>query len=90
VDFEVALQRAERRDAELFGSSAAVRDRYLRRYFPAQRHYLETVRPKERADVVIQNDGPECAEIVRRYETKEFLDRAQRRGDVAAHKQDRP
>ncbi|MBV9281921.1 MAG: uridine kinase [Chloroflexi bacterium] len=61
VDFEVALQRAERRDAGLFGSPAAVRDRYLRRYFPAQRRYLETVRPTERANAVIQNDDPERA-----------------------------
>jgi hypothetical protein len=40
VDFEEALRRACLRDESLFGSAAAVRERYERRYFPAQ-HKLD-------------------------------------------------
>lgn len=56
VDFEAALQRALRRDLALFGSEEAVKARYLRRYWPAQRHYLDSVRPERLAEVVIRNN----------------------------------
>ena len=56
VDFEVALQRAMVRDQELFGSSEAVRERYLQRYFPGQRLYLVVVNPQKRADVIVENN----------------------------------
>ena len=44
------------RDGALMGPS--VRERYLRRYLPAQRIYREEARPIERADVVIDNTDP--------------------------------
>jgi uridine kinase len=56
VSFETVLGRAIRRDSELMGGPQAVIDRYTRRYIPAQRHYLETCRPMERADVIVEND----------------------------------
>jgi uridine kinase len=59
VPFEEALRRACLRDSVLFGSAGAVRERYLRRYFPAQRKYLDTLRPRERAEVVVVNTDPE-------------------------------
>jgi uridine kinase len=59
VIFETALQRALRRDSPLFGSPQAVLDRYQKRYLPAQHHYLKTCSPKDRADVVIDNNDPE-------------------------------
>lgn len=58
VPFEVAIERALRRDLDLFGSADAVRERYERRYLPAQRLYLEQARPRERADIVVQNADP--------------------------------
>ena len=58
VAFEVALQRALQRDQFLFGSADAVQQRYTRRYIPAQRFYLETIRPEEKADLVIEHDDP--------------------------------
>jgi uridine kinase len=58
VAFETALQRALLRDEPLFGSSTTTEDRYLRRYFPAQCLYLDTVRPQQRADAVVDNDDP--------------------------------
>jgi uridine kinase len=56
IDFETGLQRALQRDVQLPGSSEAVQKRYLQRYYPGQRLYLRTVRPEERADVIIENN----------------------------------
>lgn len=53
-----ALARALARDLPLFGTADAVRERYERRYLPAQAHYLATVRPQDLADAVIENDDP--------------------------------
>jgi uridine kinase len=58
VDFAVTLQRAINRDLELFGSIAAVEERYTRRYIPGQWLYLAEARPRERADVIVENDDP--------------------------------
>jgi uridine kinase len=63
VAFEVALQRALVRDQALFGSLTNVEARYRQRYLPAQRLYLETVHPKQRADAVVENDHPERAHL---------------------------
>jgi uridine kinase len=64
VDFEVALQRAINRDQHLFGSPQAVEERYQRRYFPAQRRYLQTVQPHQFADVIIKYDDPDDPQII--------------------------
>ena len=58
IPFDEAVRRAWQRDVDLFGSAAAVRERYERRYLPAQAHYLATMRPQERADVVLVNTDP--------------------------------
>jgi uridine kinase len=58
VPFEVALERAKRRDVALFGSEEAVEARYRRRYISGQRLYLATARPHEQADAIIQNADP--------------------------------
>ena len=58
ASFEVTVERARSRDVELFGSPEAVRERYLARYVPGEILYLETDRPREHADVVVQNDDP--------------------------------
>ena len=57
VDFAETLRRACERGSERFGSAAAdaVRHRYQVRYIPGQQIYLESVRPRERADVVVEN-----------------------------------
>ncbi len=61
--FDTTLARAETRDVELFGSSEAVRERYLARYIPGERMYLDLDRPRERADVVVVNDDPTDARL---------------------------
>lgn len=53
--FEITLRRAERRDTALFGAPDAVRERYVRRYVPGQRLYLESCRPRDRADAIVDN-----------------------------------
>jgi uridine kinase len=53
--FAVALARALARDVALFGSAEAVRERYLRRYIPGQRLYLESAQPLEHANAIVQN-----------------------------------
>jgi uridine kinase len=58
VPFAAAVARAERHDGALFGSAAAVRARYERRYIPGQRLYFDAARPRERADAVVGNDDP--------------------------------
>jgi uridine kinase len=58
ADFHVTLQRAACRDLELFGSDEEVRRRYHTRYIPGQTHYIETVRPRAMADIVVNNNDP--------------------------------
>ncbi len=58
VEFEIILKRATVRDLPLFGSAAAVQERYRERYMPGQRLYLRNCRPKEQADVVVDNNDP--------------------------------
>jgi uridine kinase len=54
--FTVTLERALRRDLALFGDAETMRLRYERRYIPGQRLYLERVRPRERAQIVVDNN----------------------------------
>jgi uridine kinase len=58
ASFESTLSRALVRDVDLFGSPEAVRKRYLKRYIPGETLYLREVRPRERVDVVVENDDP--------------------------------
>ena len=56
--FEITLARAERRDAAMFGGVEEVRGLYRRRYIPGQKLYLAEARPKERAEVIVDNNDP--------------------------------
>jgi uridine kinase len=56
--FTETLDRARIRDQQLYGSAAAVERRYCRRYIPSQQFYFDTVRPTDRADVIVHNDEP--------------------------------
>jgi len=64
VDFDVALRRMSHRDQALFGSADATRARFRVRYMPGQRIYLKTVRPRQRADVVVDNNDPANAKLL--------------------------
>ena len=57
--FDETLARARVRDQALFGSTAAIERRHRERYVPSQRRYFDTVRPTDRADIVVHNDRPQ-------------------------------
>lgn len=54
--FAEALARGLSRDGESLGGAAAARTLYERRYHAACRLYLETLKPAERASIVVNND----------------------------------
>jgi len=56
VSFETVLRRAAERDSAIFGGAEATRERYLRKYIPGQKIYLEEAKPYLAADLVIDND----------------------------------
>lgn len=62
--FAVTLARAAQRDLALFGSAEAVITRYQQRYIPGQRLYLREARPRERADIVVENADVERPGLV--------------------------
>lgn len=63
ADFDVTTRRAEARDVTVLGSVEEVRRRYRDRYVPGQRLYLSSVRPAQRASVVIDNNEPSMPAI---------------------------
>jgi len=56
--FDTTLRRALSRDIDLFGSREGVRRRYETRYIPGETIYLQVARPRQIADVVLENDDP--------------------------------
>jgi uridine kinase len=58
ASFEITLARAQERDAAFLGSREEVRRRYAQRYIPGQKLYFAECRPRERAQVVIDNSDP--------------------------------
>ena len=58
VSWEVAQERAIRRDSLLMGGEAEARRRYKTRYYPGQRIYMDECNPMSLADVVVENDDP--------------------------------
>lgn len=56
VSFETVMQRALKRDLAYLGSEENVLNCYNSRYIPGEQIYLNTCRPKEKADIVIDNN----------------------------------
>lgn len=56
VELELTVERAIRRALERDGKADGVRERYHKRYVPGQQIYLQTVKPHEVADVVVDNN----------------------------------
>jgi uridine kinase len=65
VTEDETLRRALVRDAEPMGGPDAVRERYRRRYLPAQRLYRADAHPERTADVLIRNDRPDAPVVLR-------------------------
>ena len=55
VGFEETIKRARNRDQYLFGSADEVEAIYRTRYIPGQKIYLDSVQPRQKADIVINN-----------------------------------
>ena len=64
VPFEVTVERAIARDSRNGGDAAVTRGKYERRYVPGQRLYLTSCRPRERADIVVDNTALDRPKIV--------------------------
>lgn len=65
VPFERVIERAKVRDADYLGGESQVEDRYIKRYIPGQRLYLDSVHPDKIADIVIDNSDFNNPIIVR-------------------------
>jgi uridine kinase len=63
IDFETSLDRGLMRDSALMSGKEAARERYVRRYMPGQKLYLDAARPTAIADVIVRNDNPAQPEI---------------------------
>ena len=55
IDFDEVLRRANERDVPKYGADFI--DRYIQRYIPAQKIYLNVFRPKETCDLLIDNNN---------------------------------
>lgn len=60
-----SLRRALHRDVDLFGSPAAVRERYDARYLPGQELYKTSAAPQDHATVLIDNEHPDAPHVLR-------------------------
>ena len=65
IDYETALQRALVRDLALFGEAAEVERRYRQRYIPGQQLYFEEARPREHANLIVDNRNPAAPEFLK-------------------------
>jgi uridine kinase len=64
VPFEVTMQRAVARDVRNGADAEVTRAKYECRYVPGQRLYLEQCRPRERADIVVDNTNFDRPQII--------------------------
>jgi uridine kinase len=69
VAIEESIRRGVARDRVRFGNVGEARRRYLTRYAPAQRMYLDEVDPADRADVVFDNADPASPVLQARVQT---------------------
>jgi uridine kinase len=58
ISFDEVLRRGIARDQQWMDSAAAAEHRYRTRYIPGERMYVDQVRPREQADVVVVNEDP--------------------------------
>lgn len=63
VSFDVVLRRGIARDQQWMGSAAEAEERYRRKYIPGERLYVDEIRPRERAQVVVGNEDPSAPKL---------------------------
>jgi uridine kinase len=64
VSFDEVLRRGVARDQQWIGSAADAEHRYHTKYIPGERRYINEVRPRERAEVVVVNEEPAKPELL--------------------------
>ena len=65
VDFYMVLERAMKRDLQLFGDADKVKEKYMKRYVPGQKIYLDKVNPVSVVDIAIDNSNLSEPVIIR-------------------------
>jgi uridine kinase len=65
VDERVARQRILERDQRRGRTREDIEHRIDHRYFPAQKRYWSQVNPRERADILIDNELPQAPRVLR-------------------------
>ena len=65
VDFDVSIERDIRRAVDEGGTSDGLLERQHKRYMPGQQLYLQSVRPQEIADAVVDNNDLETPRLLR-------------------------
>ncbi|GAB3833920.1 hypothetical protein [Kribbella italica] len=58
VSFDEVLRRGAARDQAWMSSAAAAEERYRTKYIPGERLYVDQIRPRSRAQVVVDNEDP--------------------------------
>ncbi len=58
VSFDMVLRRGIERDQQWMTSAAAAEQRYLSKYIPGERLYVDQLNPRDRAQVVVGNEDP--------------------------------
>jgi uridine kinase len=66
VSFGEVLRRGIARDQEWMGSAAEAAHRYRTKYIPGERRYVDEVRPRDRAQVVVGNEDVTTPSLVLR------------------------
>ncbi|MBN1778495.1 MAG: HAD hydrolase-like protein [Clostridiales bacterium] len=56
IGFDEALRRASARDVPKYGGQ--ILDRYRQKYIPVQQLYIDTYKPKEKCDIIVDNTDP--------------------------------
>ncbi|MEV4260072.1 uridine kinase [Kribbella sp. NPDC049584] len=65
VSFDTVLHRGTARDQAWKDSPAAAEHRYLTRYIPGERRYVNEIHPADRAQLVVDNEDPAYPIITR-------------------------
>ena len=58
IGFEESLRRGVDRDQHWMGGAAEAEGRYRTKYLPGEQRYLAEVRPRERAQIVVDTSDP--------------------------------
>jgi len=56
ADFKNTMERAKKRDGYYLGEQSEIEEKYNIRYIPGQKLYIEQSNPKEKADIVVDNN----------------------------------